>query len=169
MERRLRILHWGQYLINKYTALWAGWQGGRPEWRAHNPREIVSDFLHHIDTYKFMGLHGIHPRVLSELMKVITLLLSRTTCKEFVAWGLVSSPTWQEVGQEEMASIYTREGLGWILGDIFFTEGLSSIGKGCPGKWWNHHPWRYLKCGKWGHGLEGDLAMLPGNGWTQWP
>lgn len=69
-----------------------------------------------------MGLHGIHPRVLSELMKVITLLLSRTTCKEFVAWGLVSSPMWQEVGQEEMASIYTREGLGWILGDIFFSQ-----------------------------------------------
>jgi len=24
-------------------------------------------------------------------------------------------------------------------------KGLSSIGTGCPGKWWSHHPWRYLK------------------------
>ncbi|KAK4826419.1 hypothetical protein QYF61_008952 [Mycteria americana] len=27
----------------------------------------------------------------------------------------------------------------------FFSEGLSSIGTGCPGKLWSHHPWRYLK------------------------
>ncbi|KAM9588566.1 uncharacterized protein ACIBXB_007424 [Morphnus guianensis] len=24
-------------------------------------------------------------------------------------------------------------------------KALSSIGPGCPGKWWSHHPWRYLK------------------------
>ncbi|KAK4815131.1 hypothetical protein QYF61_017572 [Mycteria americana] len=24
-------------------------------------------------------------------------------------------------------------------------KGLSSIGTGCPGKWWSPHPWRYLK------------------------
>lgn len=24
----------------------------------------------------------------------------------------------------------------------FFTEGLSSIGTGCPQRWWSHHPWR---------------------------
>ncbi|KAK4830255.1 LOW QUALITY PROTEIN: hypothetical protein QYF61_009322 [Mycteria americana] len=27
----------------------------------------------------------------------------------------------------------------------FFTKMLSSIGRGCPGKWLSHHPWRYLK------------------------
>ncbi|KAK4818146.1 LOW QUALITY PROTEIN: hypothetical protein QYF61_006745 [Mycteria americana] len=26
----------------------------------------------------------------------------------------------------------------------FFTKGLSSIGTGCPGKWWRHHPWSWL-------------------------
>jgi len=24
-------------------------------------------------------------------------------------------------------------------------KGLSSTGTGCPGKWWIHHSWRYLK------------------------
>jgi len=24
-------------------------------------------------------------------------------------------------------------------------KGLQSIGTGCPGEWWSHHPWRYLK------------------------
>ncbi|KAK4817661.1 hypothetical protein QYF61_023940 [Mycteria americana] len=24
-------------------------------------------------------------------------------------------------------------------------KGLSSIGTGCPGKWWSHHPWGYLR------------------------
>lgn len=22
---------------------------------------------------------------------------------------------------------------------------VSNIGTGCPGRWWNHHPWRYLR------------------------
>jgi len=33
----------------------------------------------------------------------------------------------------------------WILGNIYSLKGLSSTGTGCPGKWWSHHPWRYLK------------------------
>ena len=36
-------------------------------------------------------------------------------------------------------------GLDWILGDISSLKGLSSAGTGFPGKWWSHHPWRYLK------------------------
>jgi len=27
----------------------------------------------------------------------------------------------------------------------FFTERVLTIGTGCPGKTWRHHPWRYLK------------------------
>ncbi|KAK4827442.1 hypothetical protein QYF61_017999 [Mycteria americana] len=38
--------------------------------------EMVSDLLHHLDTYKSMGLDGIHPRVLRELAEVLTKLLS---------------------------------------------------------------------------------------------
>ncbi|KAK4828860.1 hypothetical protein QYF61_000988 [Mycteria americana] len=44
-----------------------------------------------------------------------------------------------------MASSCARGGLDWILGNISSPKGLSSIGRGCPGKWLSHHPWRYLK------------------------
>lgn len=39
-----------------------------------------------------------------------------------------------------MASSYTRRDLDWILDKV-----SSSIGTGFPGRWWNHHSWRYLK------------------------
>jgi len=48
-------------------------------------------------------------------------------------------------GQGEMASSCVRGDLDWILGKISSPKGLSSVGTGCPGKWWSHHPWGYLK------------------------
>ena len=36
-------------------------------------------------------------------------------------------------------------GLGWMLGSTSLPKGLLSIGTGCPGRWWSHHPWRSLK------------------------
>ena len=30
-----------------------------------------------------------------------------------------------------------------LLGKVSSPKGLSSIGTGCPGKWWSHLPWRY--------------------------
>jgi len=39
-------------------------------------REMVSDLLHHLDTHKSMGPDGIHPRVLMELVEVLTKPLS---------------------------------------------------------------------------------------------
>ena len=36
-------------------------------------------------------------------------------------------------------------GLDWILGKIYLLKGLSSIGTGCPERWWSHHPWRSSK------------------------
>ncbi|GAB0184114.1 mitochondrial enolase superfamily member 1 [Grus japonensis] len=33
---------------------------------------MVSDLLYHLDTHKSMGLDGIHPRVLRELVEVLT-------------------------------------------------------------------------------------------------
>ncbi|GAB0195600.1 hypothetical protein GRJ2_002025300 [Grus japonensis] len=53
-----------------------------------------------------------------------------------VGVGLFSQVT----GQEEMASSCAREHLDWLLGKISSPEELSSIGTGCPGKWWSHHP-----------------------------
>ncbi|GAB0186408.1 receptor-type tyrosine-protein phosphatase zeta [Grus japonensis] len=38
--------------------------------------EMVSDLLHHLDTHKSMGLDGIQPRVLRELVEVLTKPLS---------------------------------------------------------------------------------------------
>jgi len=49
------------------------------------------------------------------------------------------------MGQEEMASRSIKGELDWTLGKISEPKGLSRIGKGCPGKWLNYHPWRYLK------------------------
>ncbi|GAB0186005.1 mitochondrial enolase superfamily member 1 [Grus japonensis] len=37
---------------------------------------MVSNLLHHLDTHKSMGLDGTHPRVLRELVEVLTKLLS---------------------------------------------------------------------------------------------
>jgi len=37
---------------------------------------MVSDLLHHFDTHKPMGPDGIHPRVLRELVEVLTKPLS---------------------------------------------------------------------------------------------
>lgn len=45
----------------------------------------------------------------------------------------------------EMASSYIRCGLGWTSAKMPLLKWLSNTGTGCPGKWWNHHPWRYLK------------------------
>jgi len=37
---------------------------------------MVSDLLHYLDTHKSVGPDGIHPRVLRELVEVLTKLLS---------------------------------------------------------------------------------------------
>ncbi|GAB0183026.1 hypothetical protein GRJ2_000767900 [Grus japonensis] len=37
---------------------------------------MVSDLLHHLDTHKSMGLDGIYPRVLKELVEVLIKPLS---------------------------------------------------------------------------------------------
>ncbi|GAB0204439.1 hypothetical protein GRJ2_002909500 [Grus japonensis] len=36
-------------------------------------------------------------------------------------------------------------GLDWILGKISSLKEWSSIGTGCPERWWSHHPWRCSK------------------------
>jgi len=62
-----------------------------------------------------------------------------------------------------MASSCIRGGLDWILGKISSLKALSNTETGCPGKWWSHHTWRYLKdeqtwhLGTW---LVVNLAVL---------
>jgi len=48
-------------------------------------------------------------------------------------------------GKPEQASSSVRGSLDWILGRIILLKEWSSIGTGCPGKWWGHHPWRCSK------------------------
>jgi len=54
----------------------------------------------------------------------------------------ISSPKYQVIREEETASSCSRGDLDLILGKISSLKGLSSIGIGCPGKSWSHHPWR---------------------------
>jgi len=55
-----------------------------------------------------------------------------------------------------------------IRKNFFTKKGLSSIGMGCPGKWWSHHPWRYLHdleiwcLGTWFSGGLGSVRLMVG-------
>jgi len=67
-----------------------------------------------------------------------------------------------------MASSCVRGGFDWILWKISSLKGLSSSGTGCPGQWWSHHPWRYLKdvqawcLGTWFSGGLGSVRLMVG-------
>lgn len=49
------------------------------------------------------------------------------------------------IRQRETVPACTGGGLDQILGEIASSKGLSNTGRGWPGKWWGHHPWRYVK------------------------
>lgn len=44
-----------------------------------------------------------------------------------------------------MALSCARGALDCMLGKVSSPKGFLSIVTGCPGKWQNPHPWRYLK------------------------
>ncbi|KAK4817643.1 hypothetical protein QYF61_023233 [Mycteria americana] len=65
-------------------------------------------------------------------------------------------------------SLEKRRKGDWILGNFTSLKGLSSIGRGCPGKWLSPHPWRYLKdvgmrcLGTWCSGGLGSVRFTGG-------
>jgi len=59
-----------------------------------------------------------------------------------------------------MALRCARGGSDWILGNISSQKEWSSIGTGCPGKRWSHHPWRCSRSGTKGHSRHGDGLMI---------
>ncbi|KAK4814697.1 LOW QUALITY PROTEIN: hypothetical protein QYF61_025523 [Mycteria americana] len=74
-------------------------------------REMVSDLLHHLDTHKSMGPGKIHPRVLRELVEVLTKLLSILYQQSWltgevpVDWRLASvMPTYKKGQKEDLGN-----------------------------------------------------------------
>ena len=73
-------------------------------------------------------------------------------------------------GQERMASSCARLCLrsGWILRKISSQKDWLGTGKGCPQRWWSHHPWRCSRTvwmWQWGtrvsgHGGDGLTVRL---------
>ena len=69
-----------------------------------------------------------------------------------------------------MASSYTREGSGWMLGNTTSLKEWSSTGMGCPERWWSHWPWWcsksvWMLC--WGTWFSKNHWWWV-DGWTGW-
>ncbi|PKU35772.1 rna-directed dna polymerase from mobile element jockey- hypothetical protein [Limosa lapponica baueri] len=68
---------------------------------------MVTELLHHLDTHESMGLDGIHPRVLRQLVEVLTEPLSTTyqhswqTGEVPVDWRLANMTPIHKKGQKE--------------------------------------------------------------------
>ncbi|KAK4816316.1 hypothetical protein QYF61_015000 [Mycteria americana] len=69
--------------------------------------EAVNDLLHHLDTHKSMGLDGIHPRVLRELVEELATPLSIVYQQSWLTgevpdnWRLASVTPIYKKGQKE--------------------------------------------------------------------
>lgn len=66
-----------------------------------------------------------------------------------------------------MASPCGKRGSGWKSGRITSLKGLLSIGTGCPGRLWSHHPWRckrndWMWCSVPWSGLQGGDQLKIG-------
>ncbi|GAB0175572.1 mitochondrial enolase superfamily member 1 [Grus japonensis] len=83
--------------------------------------EMLSDLLHHLDTHKSMGLDGIHPRVLRELVEVLTKSLSIIYQQSWltgevpVGWTLANVTPINKKGQNEDPGNYRPESLASML------------------------------------------------------
>ncbi|KAK4832775.1 hypothetical protein QYF61_025622 [Mycteria americana] len=94
---------------------------------------MVSDLLHHLDTHKSMGLDGIHPRVLRELVEVLTNPLSILyqqpwlTGEVPVDWRLANVTPIYKKGRKEDPGNYRPVSLTLVPGKVMEQIILSAI------------------------------------------
>ncbi|KFV59125.1 hypothetical protein N328_09357, partial [Gavia stellata] len=95
--------------------------------------EMVSDLLHHLDTHKSMGPDGIHPRVLRELVEVLTKPLSIIYQQSWltgevpVDWRLANVMSIFTKSQKEDSGNYRPVSLTSVLGNVMEQIILSVI------------------------------------------
>ncbi|KAK4831532.1 LOW QUALITY PROTEIN: hypothetical protein QYF61_018134, partial [Mycteria americana] len=95
--------------------------------------EMVSDLLHHLDTHKSMGLDGIHPRVLRELVEVLTKPLSIIYQQSWltgevpVDWRLASVTPIYKKGWKGDPGNYKAVSLTSVMGKVMEQIILSAI------------------------------------------
>ncbi|GAB0183934.1 mitochondrial enolase superfamily member 1 [Grus japonensis] len=94
---------------------------------------MVSDLLHHLDTHKSMGLDGIHPRVLRQLVEVLTKPLSIVyqqfwlTREVPVDWRLANVTSTYKKGRQEDLGSYRPVSLTSVPGKVMEQIILSAI------------------------------------------
>ncbi|KFW89292.1 hypothetical protein N336_06247, partial [Phalacrocorax carbo] len=95
--------------------------------------EMVSDLLHHLDTHKSMGPDGIHPKVLKELVEVLTQPLpiiyrqSWLTGEVPVDWRLANMmPIYRKAQKEDLGN-YRPVSLTSVPGKVMEQIILSAI------------------------------------------
>ncbi|KAK4819260.1 hypothetical protein QYF61_000471 [Mycteria americana] len=95
--------------------------------------EMFSDLLHHLDTHKSMGPDGIHPRVLRELVEVLTKLLSILYQQSWLTgevpidWRLANVTPIYKKGQKEDLGNYRPVSLTSVLEKVMEQIILSAI------------------------------------------
>ncbi|GAB0178697.1 mitochondrial enolase superfamily member 1 [Grus japonensis] len=94
---------------------------------------MVSDLLHFLDMHKSMELDGIHPRVLRELIEVLTKTLSVIcqlswlTGEVSLDWRLANVTPIYKKGQKEDPGKYRPVSLTSVLGKVMEQIMLSTI------------------------------------------
>ena len=127
-------------VFNSNTSCSRGTQPPEPEDRDGEQNEapilqgeMVSDLLHHLDTHRSMGPDGIHPRVLRELVEVLTKPLSIIYQQPWltrgvpVDWRLANVMPVYKKGRKEDPGNYRPVSLTSVPGKIMEQFILSAI------------------------------------------
>ncbi|GAB0177975.1 mitochondrial enolase superfamily member 1 [Grus japonensis] len=94
---------------------------------------MVTDLLHHLDTHKFMGPDGIHPRVLRELVEMLTKPLSIIYQQSWLSgevpvdWRLANVTPIHKKGQKEDLGNYKPVSLTLVPGKVMEQIILTAI------------------------------------------